>query len=136
EAIRALMRQRYGLDVTVLGVYAGHYDAVDIERDEPVFIFALETHGGTDTLPTGVRWINHDDLADTLLTDAEQRQALERWFTEAESGVIPAARAPWERSGWFAQATEWIERQVAERGWRPTGPFVQLHARGWSSVLR
>ena len=87
EAIRELMRQRYGLDVTVLGAYAGHYDAADVERDEPVFIFALETHGGTDTLPAGARWISHDDLANMLLADAEQRQALERWFTEAESGA-------------------------------------------------
>jgi hypothetical protein len=136
EAIRALMRQRYGLDVTVLGAYAGHYDAADVERDEPVFIFALETHDSTDTLPDGARWINHYDLADMLLADAEQRQTLERWFAEAESDAIPAARAPWERPGWFALATQWIERQVAKRDWQPTGPLVQLHARGWSSVLR
>jgi hypothetical protein len=128
EAIRALMRQRYGLDVTVLGAYAGHYDADDVERDEPVFIFALETHGSTDTLPDGARWINHYDLADMLLADAEQRQTLERWFAEAESDAIPAARAPWERPGWFALATQWIERQVAKRDWQPTGPLVVIGA--------
>lgn len=136
EAIRALMRQRYGLDVTVLGAYDGHYAEADVERDEPVFIFALETHGSGDSLPDDARWIGPTDLAGLLLADDEQRNALERWFAEAESGAMPAERAPWERPGWFALATRWIDEQVVRLGWQPTGPFVQLHARGWSSVLR
>ncbi|HEY7342146.1 MAG TPA: phosphotransferase [Ktedonobacterales bacterium] len=134
EAIRDLMRQRYGLVVTVLGAYAGHY--TDAERDEPVFIFALETHSGSGPLPDGAHWIGATDLADIALAEDEQRVALERWFAEAESGDIPAERAPWERNGWFAEAAAWIEQQLAGLGWHRIGPYVQLHARGWSSVLR
>ncbi|HEX8728986.1 MAG TPA: phosphotransferase [Ktedonobacterales bacterium] len=134
EAIRDLMRQRFGLAVTVLGAYAGHY--TDAEHDEPACIFALETHGAVGALPGGSLWIGRADLADLALADDEQRAALERWFAEAERGVIPAERAPWERPGWFAVATEWIDEQVAQFGWQSVGPYAQLHARGWSSVLR
>ena len=98
EAIRELMRQRYGLDVTVLGAYAGHYAAADIERDEPVFIFALETHGSTDTLPDGVRWISHDDLANcswpTPNSARRSNAGLPRWRSapyrlSARPGSVP-----------------------------------------------
>lgn len=134
EAIRDLVRQRFGLSVTVLGAYAGHY--TDTEHDEPAFIFALETRGAADAMPDGSRWIGRADLADLSLTDDEQREALARWFAEAESGNVPAERAPWERNGWFAEATAWIEQELAGLGWQRTDPYVQLHARGWSSVLR
>lgn len=134
EAIRDVMRQRFGLAVTVLGAYAGHY--TDAEHDEPAFIFALETHGADGALPDGSRWIGRADLADIALPDDEQRAALTRWFAEAEGGIIPAERAPWERNGWFAEATGWIERELDRIGWQRTGPSIQLHARGWSSVLR
>jgi len=134
QAIRDLMRQRYELAVTVLGAYAGHY--TDVEHDEPAFVFALETHGGSGPLPNGSRWIGADDVPDIALADNEQGAALERWFAEAETGAIPAERAPWERPGWFAEATEWIDQQLERLGWQGTGPYVQLHARGWSSVLR
>ncbi|HKT39586.1 MAG TPA: hypothetical protein VJR48_14515, partial [Ktedonobacterales bacterium] len=134
EAIRDLMRQRYGLEVTVLGAYTGHY--TDTEHDEPAFIFALETHSAHGALPEGARWIGGADLANTPLDSDEQRAALERWFAEAERGDIPAERAPWECSGWFAVATAWIEERLAGLGWQVAGPYAQLHARGWSSVLR
>jgi hypothetical protein len=134
EAIRDLMRQRFGLSVTVLGAYAGHY--TDTEHDEPAFIFTLETHGADGAMPDGSRWIGRADLADLSLTDDEQRGALARWFAEAESGIVPAERAPWERNGWFAEATAWIEQELDRMGWQRTDPYVQLHARGWSSVLR
>ncbi|HEU4782598.1 MAG TPA: phosphotransferase [Ktedonobacterales bacterium] len=134
EAIRDLMRQRFGLAVTVLGAYAGYY--TDIEHDEPAFIFALETHGADGALPDGSRWIGRADLAGIALAVDEQRVALARWLAEAESGIIPAERAPWEQKGWFTVATEWIEQQLDRLGWQRTGPYVQLHARGWSSVLR
>lgn len=137
EAIRDLMRQRFGLAVTVLGAYAGHY--TDAEHDEPAFIFALETHGADGAggaLPDGSWWIGRADLAMTPLADDEQRAALARWFAEAESGIVPAERAPWARNGWFAEATAWIDEQLAGLGRQRTGPYTQLHARGWSSVLR
>jgi hypothetical protein len=134
EAIRDLMRQRYGLNVTVLGAYAGHY--LDAEHDEPRFIFALETFAIVGSLPSGARWVSQADLAALSMADAEQRDAIERWFAETTSGAIPAARASWERPGWFATAAAWIDQRLTERGWRCTGPFAQLHARGWSSVVR
>ena len=134
EAIRAEMRQRYGLEVTALGVYAGHF--TDAEREDPVYIFALDTRGNVSPLPTNARWVSHAELAALRLADDEQRQALERWFAEAGGGNIPAERAPWERRGWFDAAAHWIEEQIARRGWRRTGPYVQLHARGWSTVWR
>lgn len=133
EEIRVVMRDRYRLEVTVLGAYAGRF--TDVEREEPTFIFALETHRAARPLPDGARWIGRADLAEYSLADEMQREALERWFAEMAGGDLPAERAPWERVGWFATATAWVERQVSGHGWRATGPFVQFHARGWSSVL-
>jgi hypothetical protein len=65
------------------------------------------------------------------------RQPLAAWFAETESGRVAPQRAPWERRGWFAAATTWIEAQVARRGQTVVGPVEQVKGAWYlSAVLR
>jgi hypothetical protein len=43
---------------------------------------------------------------------------------------------PWERPEWQAEAIEWIEQRLAEKGLSMSGPIEQPHIRAWSTVLR
>jgi hypothetical protein len=45
-----------------------------------------------------------------------QRSALDAFFEEQMSGVVPAERAGWMRPNWLGSAAAWVEQQVADRG--------------------
>ncbi len=133
-AIHQLMRERYGLDVTLLGTVAGHY--TDTEQEQAERVLALESHGADATLPSGAHWIGRSELDRLTLAVPEHRPALEQWLREMENGVVPAERAPWARLRWYAMAALWVREQLERLGYREIGPVEQLHARVWSTVLR
>ncbi len=43
---------------------------------------------------------------------------------------------PWEQSGWFEQASVWIQAELERLGRRVTGPIEWVHARVWSVFAR
>jgi hypothetical protein len=133
-AIRQSIRERYGLDVTLLGTVAGHY--TDTEQEQAERVLALESHGADTPLPAGARWIGRSELDRLTLAVPEHRPALDQWLREMENGVVPAERAPWARLGWYATAALWVREQLERLGYREIGPVEQLHARVWSTVLR
>jgi hypothetical protein len=45
-------------------------------------------------------------------------------------------KLPWEEAGWLEEATGWIEKQLADAGWRSMGPVEIVHQRPWSTFLR
>jgi hypothetical protein len=134
-AIRQVMRERYGLDATLLGVVGGRY--LDAEHDEESAVFALEVHATPGTLPAGARWVSQAELAGLMLAAPEQRPLIETRLREAEgSAEPPPGRVPWARPGWLATASAWIGEQLARLGYRDVGPVEQVRIRPWSAVLR
>jgi hypothetical protein len=97
----------------------------------------LENHSPGWTPSEGGRWVGARELADLLLTSAEQREVLESWLQDALQGEVPALRAPWERRGWFADAVTWTSAQLDLLGYSASGPIEQYKtAWGSSSILR
>jgi hypothetical protein len=43
---------------------------------------------------------------------------------------------PWEQSGWFEQASAWIQAELERLGRRVTGPIEWVHTRVWSVFAR
>lgn len=134
HAIRQVMRERFGLETTLLGTFAGRY--LDGEREEAERVFALETHGAADPLPRGAQWADREALVGSRLAVPEHWALLERWFREAEEGAVPPERPPWARLGWYDTAAGWIGERLAALGTPAEGAVEQLHARAWSTVLR
>ena len=53
------------------------------------------------------------------------------------AGKDSSALAPWERAGWFGDASLWTQARLHEAGYKLKGPVVQIKgAWGWSSILR
>jgi hypothetical protein len=46
------------------------------------------------------------------------------------------AQLPWDHAGWLDEATAWIDRALARRGLRRSGPPHPFHQRPWSLVMR
>src|SRR5579859_3514335 len=133
-AIRQLVRERYGLDASLLGTAGGRY--LDAERDEATAVFALEVHGVPGTLPPGARWIGRADLARLPLVDEGQRPIIEQWLREREDGATPPKRVAWARPGWLDTAAVWICAELDRLGYMSIGPIEQVRIRPWSAVLR
>jgi hypothetical protein len=110
--INRVMRGQLGLDVTVLRRV---YDRARYEPDARHQVYALENHSPAWTPPAGAMWADREDVTTLALAVPEHRAALDAWFAEAASGVVPAERAPWARPGWFATAGTWIREHRPPR---------------------
>ena len=127
-ALARVLGEQLGLQVTALR------HLLDAKGEQ---IGELENHSPAWRPPAHGRWAGRTDLAELPLSTPEHRPILERWLDEAESGCIPGGRAPWERRGWYAEATAWIREQATRLGHTPDGPILQ-HKAAWdgSSILR
>lgn len=65
----------------------------------------LENHSSGWTPPAHGRWVGCRELSELAFVDRGQRVVLESWLREVERGEVPAVRPPWERRGWFAEAS-------------------------------
>jgi len=97
----------------------------------------LENHDAGWTPPGEARWVSREDLDALPLAQEEQRTALLTWFAEQQDAPLAPERKPWERCGWFAEASDWIREQLQQNGFVPTGPVEQFKAAwDWSSLLK
>jgi hypothetical protein len=132
--MRQELRQRYGLDATLLTSVAGRF--LDAEHDEEEHVYALECHGVAPALPPAARWATLAELAALAPEPVAYRPASEQWLRELAGAPVPAQRAPWARRGWYAEAAAWLVERLAALGYQQIGAVEQVHARGWSTVLR
>jgi aminoglycoside phosphotransferase (APT) family kinase protein len=123
-----------GLELSVLR--CAHF-AADIDARQRVdLLYAMDNLDPSWTPGPGMRWLGREDLPSLRLALEEQRPALETWLAEAETGQLPALRAPWARKGWLATATYWIDAQLAGLGLARTGRIEQVRSWGISTILR
>jgi len=108
---------KIGVDVTVLRHLK---EAVDAQ------ICVIEVHGELGPLPEGFVWLE----TEPDWHDSSSWVAWEIWKECAP------ATAPWERTGWFAEARDWMKDQLSKTGYAVQGPVEQIKgAWDWSSIL-
>ena len=111
--------QHFGVHMTALREHgAGDWRVCELEIQAPQW-----------TPPAGTRWIARGDQA-ALEPDA-LTAILQAWFVEQQSGAVPKLRPPWEKRGWFTEASDWIATECARLDYAPSGPVEQVKA-AWS----
>jgi aminoglycoside/choline kinase family phosphotransferase len=101
------VRDRLGLAIVVLRcVLVEEHDTGEVSGDAYLF-----TENLNDQKPLDGSWL--DQEATDALMDERERRAIRQWFTERREGT-PRALQPWEYSGWFATAADWIETTLPE----------------------
>lgn len=131
-AIIQAIRERLGAETIVLRCV---YDRARVEPEAREQIYALEVRSADWTPPADARWVNRVEWQALPLANPERRPLLEAWFAAAEGETVPPQHAPWERSGWFAEAEAWLRAHACDAGYTLTGPVEQAHARLWSCML-
>jgi hypothetical protein len=126
------IRERLGAETTVLRRV---YDRARFAPEAREQVYALEVRSADWTPPTDARWVNRAELHAMTLANPARRPILDAWLAGAEVETVPPQRAPWERSGWFAEAEAWLCARAREAGYTLTGPVEQAHARLWSCML-
>jgi hypothetical protein len=119
--------QKYGLHTTGLRqlVYLRDYHCVE-----------LELHGKGDR-PLEAVWVGLEDYIRIRGTDQFGSDPLAKWLHEKNSGVVPATRPAWEKTGWFKGASAWIHHQLDHLNIQATGAISQFNAfRRRSQVLK
>jgi hypothetical protein len=126
EEVRRELRERLGAEVTALR----HL------QDEPFDVCEVESHAPGWAMPAVARWVGPEELDRLELAEPRLRPLLARWLAE-RSRPPPPTRPPWERPGWFAEASAWLDAQLDRLGRTPTGPTEQVKAAwSWSCILR
>ncbi len=80
--------------------------------------------------PEPATWIERSRYEQAVQAPDAGTDPVRQWFEERDESTATVERQPWQIPGWFAEAEAWIERQLAERGIRPTAPVTQFRA-GW-----
>jgi hypothetical protein len=131
-AIIQAIQERLRVETIVLRCV---YDRARLEPEAREQVYLLEVRSADWTPSAGARWVNRIELQALPLANPARRPLLEAWFAAAEGETVPPRRAPWERSGWFAEAETWLRERAGEAGYTLTGPVEQAHARLWSCML-
>jgi hypothetical protein len=128
--VREKLGKVLGFQVIPLRYIRNHRDC-DPPRIEVIYV--LEP--SVDKIPaTEGHWVGREVL--DALGVSEHKNALKAYLEEVEKGDIPALRPPWTQSGWFDAATEWIEAQVENLGFKLTEPVECVKSWGISCVLK
>jgi hypothetical protein len=131
--IQDWVREQYGIESVVQRCVAHR---VDPSRGLQYRVYALETLNAPGSLPEGGIWIGEDELDRTPLALPEHRDWIRQWLRELADESVPELRAPWARTTWFDEASDWIQAQLAQRKIELVGPIVQERAWALSCVLR
>lgn len=122
------VRERFGLDVGVLGCLHHDFDRVTRVGE---WVRELESHSPVWTPTPPARWISADDLRSLTLAWPGHRPLLTAWL----AGHCHA-RAPWERRGWLNRAVGWSQSELSRHGFGKIEHATQVRAWEFSTVLR
>ena len=82
-------------------------------------------------------WVGRKEYSKYRRSSPNQYDPMAAWLDEKEKGIIPDVRPPWENTGWFALARDWIQQSVKRLNIHQTGPVEQYRAfRTTSCILR
>jgi Phosphotransferase enzyme family len=99
-------------------------------------IHVLENHGEDWIPPVQARWFSRGELEALPLACSEHGKVIDDALREVDSETVPALRPLWARPRWFKDASDWMDAQLAEKGYTLTTPITQLKNWGISCLLR
>jgi hypothetical protein len=134
QTVREL-RHALNLDVTVLRWTDVQYTHEGTRAQVDIIVTA-ESNSAAWVAPGGARWIGQEDLHDLQLALPQQREVIDTCLLEKERRSVPARRAAWERSGWFAHVASWIRGQLEQLDYTMVAPIEQIRIWGISCILR
>ena len=118
---------KYGLKTTVLrSVATGpKYQCIEVER-----------HSASKSKKLNAVWVGSKEFSEFRSSKPGEFDPLELWLKQKQTGKIPAPRPPWERTGWFKAAVNWIHYQLDRLNIQTTGSVQQTRAfRTASNIL-
>lgn len=128
----ALFRQHHCRNVRALRyLYEDHNDA----KSRTDVLLQLEDLGPLMPQPAS-RWVAAAEIPDHFGVPPTLAEVVRTALAEAESGMAPPSRRPWERPGWHSRAEEWIRAAAAEHGYTAAGPVEDIRTWSISRVLR
>lgn len=126
------VKRLWGLQTTVLREIAFAKDEAS-HRINATYL--LEWHNVEHPLPTGLHWLNINELDTLTFLHPQQQEALATYVQEMESGIVPEWRMAWALPGWQANTEAWIRTQLAQLGC-PVNSAIEQIKTGDSCVLR
>ena len=126
--IRQELRRDTNLDMTVLQ---------HLQDSDDVQICLMEVQSVVGSLPDGYLWLDSREGVNIKWADEQSSQAWRAWKSVSKTGDESVVLAPWERNGWFDEASLWVQTRLREAGYGLKGPVDQVKgAWGWSSILK
>jgi hypothetical protein len=121
------VERKYGLTTIALRQLAGYADYQCIELE------ILHK----DARRMQAVWVGLEDYKRIRGEDRSGYDPLADWLEETARRAIPPQRPPWERPGWFREASAWVSSQLDELDLQGVGTIVQQGAfRSAGMVLR
>lgn len=110
---------KYGLKTTVLRRVATgpKYQCIEVEM-----------HSASKSKKLNAVWVGSKEFAEFRSSKPGEFDPFELWLKQKENGKIPALRPPWERTGWFKSAVNWIHYQLDRLNIQTTGSVQQTRA--------
>jgi len=129
------LRRTLNLEVTVLRWADVHYTHEETHAQVDIIVTA-ESNIVVWAAPVGAKWMGREGLNGLQFALPQQHRVIDMCLRERETRSVPALRAPWERSGWFARAASWICTQLAQLDYTMVAPVEQIRIWGISCILR
>ena len=122
------VREHYGLNTTVLR---------HLFESPKYHCLELEVHSRAARQNYHAIWVGQEDYRKSRNFPSGNVDPFELWLRSANQPEPPKERLPWERAGWFREASHWFLHQLDSHGIQVTGSVEQFRA-AWqrSAILR
>lgn len=124
DHINRAMKEKYGLDITILRCI---YDDFDARTRTGRRVYAADNHTVGWMPPTNAVWIARSALNTIRMALPESQAVLEEWFSWMDKPS--PLRVAWSNRKWFAEATDWIDSTLQKLGYERQGDLIQI--RSW-----
>ncbi len=132
--INQAIKAQLGCNVTVLRCF---YENYSLETKTGYRAYAMENHSHQWIPPKNACWLGFEELDNIKFAIPQLRQVLDSWFREIEDNNLTVKRrVPWAKSGWYNQATAWINSQLNLLGISTNISIEQVKSQTRSCLLK
>ena len=132
QVIKEAMEQELNIAVNVL-----HYASYQVNKKQRQILgtYVLEQHNLREEIEVGV-WCDRSNIKSLSFTNPEEKSIVEQYLIELESNNISILRPPWAQTGWFNEASAWIEEQLDKLEYQQLTPIEYVKSSAISCVLK